>query len=239
MPLSQRPLIGITTSRSDADWVSDHLRSYIRALRAPADVLVVLAPDAFDSRSYALGPRVGALLLSGGGDLHPRHYGQAPAGTEMDSIDEDRDEMELALARQALAANLPILAICRGVQVLNVAMGGSLLQHVEGHRQSPSGESARHEVHVAPESLLAQVLGLSGTLQANSRHHQAIDAPSLAPALRASAWSLPDAAVVEAVEAPGHRWVLGVQWHPERASEVPKVHGRLFSAFVAAAGQAP
>jgi len=78
MPLSQRPLIGITASRSDADWVSGHLRNYIRARQAPDDGLAVLAPDAFDARSYSLGPRSGALLLSGGGDLHPRRYGQAP-----------------------------------------------------------------------------------------------------------------------------------------------------------------
>jgi putative glutamine amidotransferase len=235
LPVDNGPFIGITTKKGDPAREDAHLSRYTEALRAAGGAPRVLAPDACDGPPYRLDPHIRGLMLSGGGDLHPRHYAQSPKGTDMSSVDEARDEMELALVREALSADLPVLGICRGIQVLNVAMGGMLLQHVEGHRQSFPSESARHAVRIAPRSLLAQVLGCSGDLQTNSRHHQAINAHGLAQRLRASAWSLPDADVIEAVESPEHRWVLGVQWHPERLEEVPEVHQRLFAALVAAA----
>lgn len=239
VPLSQRPLIGVTAGHSDPAWVEERMLRYLDAVQTAGGEACLLAADALDGPPYRLPRHISGLLLCGGGDVHPRCYGQTPAGTELDTVDDARDEMELALVREALSANLPVLGICRGVQVLHVAMGGTLLQHIDAHRALPSGESVRHEVHVAPESLLARVLGCHGSLPANSRHHQALDPQTLGQTLRVSAWSLPDAAVVEAVESPAYRWVLGVQWHPERAAEVPEVHQRLFGALVMAARQGP
>jgi len=230
-----RPVIAVTAKRSDAAWVARWVQPYLDAIIAAGGETLLLAPDNCRAALLALENQVHGLLLSGGGDLHPRHYGQPLEGTDVDSIDEARDELDLMLTRAALAADLPILAICRGIQVLNVALGGGLVQHVNGHRNPPPNRSLTHDVQVTRGSQLARILGLEGRLQVNSSHHQAIDEDCLAPELRVAARSLLDDRVIEAVESPTHRWVIGVQWHPERVAEVPAVHQRLFSAFVEAA----
>ena len=170
-----------------------------------------------------------ALLLSGGGDIHPRHYGQEVAGA--DEIDEVRDELELAVTRRALERGIPVLGICRGFQVLNVARGGSLLQHLNGHRSQDGDPNIRHQVCAAPGSKLAEAIG-SRPLRVNSWHHQAVTPDLLAPGLRATV--VVDG-VVEALEAPDGAWVVAVQWHPERAHEVDAPATRVFDAFVRAA----
>jgi putative glutamine amidotransferase len=156
-------------------------------------------------------------------------------GSEKRQIHDGRDTLELELARAALAADLPILGVCRGFQVLNVALGGSLVQHVDGHR-SPKDAVHYHHVAVAPETLLARTLGLDGSFTVNTYHHQAVTLERLAPGLRPSADTVDDPTLLEGFEAPNHRWVLAVQWHPERFYELDERHRRLFSAFVAAAG---
>ncbi len=230
-----RPTVAVTAKRSDAAWVAERVQLSLNAVAAAGGDSLLLAPDNSGDVDFALEDSAHGLLLSGGGDIHPRHYGQPLAGSEPDSIDERRDDLELTLARAALAADLPILAICRGVQVLNVALGGGLVQHVDGHRDQRPNRTLRHDVRVTPGSRLARLLGCDGAIQTNSSHHQAIDDSCLAPGLRATARSLPDDHVIEGVESPAHRWVVGVQWHPERVTEVPAVHQRLFSDFVAAA----
>src|SRR5207245_1266296 len=134
-------------------------------------------------------------------------------------VDSERDALELPLARDAIAAGLPVLGICRGMQLLNVAVGGSLIQHLDGHRAGANAgdPSALHPVRVAPSSRLREILG-ADEVSVNSRHHQAVRDADLAPSLEATAWS-PDG-VIEAVEMPGNGFVLGVQWHPERVDEV-------------------
>ncbi len=222
--------IGLTT-RSAQGKAVDRLRWYMESLRWAGAEPVVLAPD--DGPPTLEG--LHGLLLSGGGDVHPRRYGEPIAGTEPDSIDEARDEMEIELTLAALAADRPVLAICRGVQLLNVALGGGLIQDLGDAHRTPAGATKHHLVWVEPGSRLAAALGVSGEISVNTHHHQAIPTAGVAPGLRAVAHALPDGWPVEAVESPNHRFVIGVQWHPERYEEVPAVHRRLFQELVRAA----
>jgi gamma-glutamyl-gamma-aminobutyrate hydrolase PuuD len=169
------------------------------------------------------------LLLPGGIDVHSSRYGQEPeegAGP----FDLERDALEFALVEAALAADRPILAICRGMQVLNVALGGSLIQHIPGHMGS-GGMSAFHEVRVSSEGRLATILGSAGTMRVNSRHHQGV--AQKAPALIASVYA-PSDGLIEGLESHQHRWVIGIQCHPERADEVPDFFQNLFKELVEA-----
>ncbi len=180
------------------------------------------------------------LILTGGLDVAPDRYGETPH-PKVKQADTARDAFEVALLTDALVRDLPVLAICRGHQLLNVALGGSLLQHIEdgGHRADYRSEgfpSRWHTVRVASGSRLRAALG-ADQVEANSRHHQAVLAETLAPGLTAVGTS-PDG-IVEAVESGAHRWVLGVQWHPEREeAKHPGFAGhsrRLFEGFIAAA----
>jgi putative glutamine amidotransferase len=153
------------------------------------------------------------LLLSGGSDIEPRRYGQVDASAR--KPDPPRDELELRLAREALAAGMPVLGICRGMQLLNVALGGTLLQDI-----GDAHTLVMHPVCVTSGTRLHSILGPA--VEANSRHHQAVD--RFAPRLIGNAVA-PDG-IVEGVELPGEAFVLGVQWHPEDLSD-----RRLFDAF--------
>jgi putative glutamine amidotransferase len=161
------------------------------------------------------------LLLAGGSDIDPSLYGAA-RDSRTERADCDRDSLETALLREALKRDLPVLAICRGMQLLNAFLGGTLLQHIEGHR-CPRQQSA-HRAAITSQSRLASILGADEYV-VNSRHHQCVDrvASELVVAARA-----PDD-VVEALESPGDRFVLAVQWHPEDRTEGPD--GKLFEAF--------
>jgi gamma-glutamyl-gamma-aminobutyrate hydrolase PuuD len=175
------------------------------------------------------------LVLTGGRDLDPRLYGQQPH-PENDEPEPARDELELRLARLAVARDMPVLAICRGFQALNAALGGSLLQHIEGdgHRafQTDGYPSRFHSLAVTSQGILESALP-ARLVTVNSRHHQAVTASSIAPTLQITAVS-PEDGIVEAYEMPGKRWVLGVQCHPER-SEMRELFGGLWRNFVAAA----
>jgi putative glutamine amidotransferase len=162
-------------------------------------------------------PDLDGLILTGGLDVAPERYGET-AHPKVKRTDPARDAFEEALLASALQRDLPVLAICRGHQLLNAVLGGRLLQHIEGdgHRADYSQEdvpSRWHTVRLAPESRLRALLGVE-ELEVNSRHHQAVLPETLAPGLTAVAVS-PDG-LVEAVESARHRWVVGVQWHPER-----------------------
>ena len=191
-------------------------------LRAGAVVVPVFpaetAPDEFD-----------ALFLAGGEDVAPSRYYARNEGAER--IDEERDALEFDTIQRALRRRVPILGVCRGFQVLNVALGGSLVQHVEGHRSRPPAPRVSHEVVIAPASLLEDACG-RGPLVVNSWHHQGVRPANLARGLRATA-VVDD--LVEAFEAPHLGWVVAMQWHPERSDEVDAATTRIFEAFVAAA----
>ena len=180
------------------------------------------------------------LVLTGGIDVCPERYGETPHRT-VKRTDADRDAFEIELIEGALARDLPILAICRGHQLLNVAFGGKLLQHIEdgSHRadfHDPAVPSRWHRVLLEPGSRLRDLFG-AADIEVNSRHHQAVLPETLAPGLIATALS-PDG-LIEGVESARHRWVIGVQWHPERLEpEHSGFHERchpLFEALVAEA----
>lgn len=176
---------------------------------------------------------LGGVVICGGPDINPDRYGQ-DRHPETAGIDDARDALELGLLREAMARDLPAFAICRGHQALNVARGGPLLQHIEGdgHRAYGDGlsDSRFHDITLAPGSRLARLLGAT-SMRVNSRHHQAVTAEGVAPGLIPVAWS-PDG-LVEGLESPEHRWVVGVQWHPER-DEVRAPFWPLFEDFVRA-----
>jgi putative glutamine amidotransferase len=236
--------IGITTRHGNAAWLQANTRNYIAMVSAAGAIPVILAPDTPatlpDGRSFTPDGRgrIGAsilfaldgLILSGGGDVHPRHFGQPLAGAETETIDEKRDELEMELAQASLAADLPLFGICRGCQVLNVAAGGSMIQHLDGHRSPPNGPTSFHAVAINPSSRLAGVVG-AAMLPVNTFHHQGMDQPSLAPLFVPAAWAQSDGWLVEAYESQQHRWVLGVQWHPERSFELEDGHRRIWQSF--------
>jgi putative glutamine amidotransferase len=189
------------------------------------DVLVVMIPaiesEGMIARSdmslAAYAELLDGLVLQGGSDLAPETYGESPLAPEW-SGDRVRDRYEIDLFEEFIALRKPVLGICRGCQLLNVALGGTLIQHLPddvGHgdhrRRLGSFEDADHDVRLAPGSLAARACGelVHGT---KSHHHQGVD--RLGDGLAASGWSVMDD-LVEAIEGPGARWALGVQWHPE------------------------
>jgi len=223
-----RPLIGVTTSEVRfADHVEQTPQSdpprremalgltYLRAIEAAGGLPVVMPPLELAAIDPLLG-RLSGICLSGGPDLDPDTYEERPH-PQLGPIEPDLDRFELELARQADARGLPILAICRGMQALNVARGGSLHQHLPDrpgvtidHRQREPGDRSVHAVTVAAGSRLAHLLGLRET-EVNSFHHQAVH--RVGNGLRAIAWS-PDG-VIEGLEAPARDFAVGVQWHAE------------------------
>jgi putative glutamine amidotransferase len=234
------PLIGITTSLT-ADRTPERAYvniAYIRAVQDAGGIPLLLPPHLSAEVRTALWQRLDGLVLTGGGDIDPARFGQ-PRHPKTDDVAPARDELELALTRRALDDALPLLGICRGIQVLNVALGGTLVQDLPSERPGPIAHSqseprheATHPVKVMGEGTrLGRVLGRL-ELQVNSMHHQAID--RLGAGLREVAWA-PDG-VVEGVELPGdERFFLGVQWHPEELVAHDPAARNLFSAIVDAA----
>lgn len=245
-----KPLwIGVTTRHGDPEWVQTNTRNYLQVLQSYGAVPVVLSPDCPTTLPdgstlhpdtagrlpAAVLDHLQGLILSGGGDVHPQYFGQELNGAEPESIDLKRDELELELSQAALARDLPIFAICRGCQVLNVAAGGGMVQHLPGHR-SPKENTAYHDVVIAPGSRFQAIVGAQ-RLPVNTFHHQGMDLATMAPLFTPSALAQPDEWLVEAYESRSHRWVIGVQWHPERIFELADEHRRLWDSFIAACQQ--
>lgn len=204
-------------------------RHYVESVRGAGGVPLVL-PVLGPGDVADLLDAVDALVLTGGGDLCPSTYG-ADRWPETGDPDPARDAFEIALVREAVARDLPVLAICRGLQVVNVALGGTLVQHVpavtgEDHRHDDRWDEGVHAVRVDPASHLAGVLDCTG-LEVNSLHHQAVDRP--APGLRPVAWA--HDGTVEALEPVDGGPLLAVQWHPELLQHRLE-HRRLFRALV-------
>jgi putative glutamine amidotransferase len=214
---------GLPTQHNQLSW-----RRYRDALEHAGAAVVAVYPG------DELPGDIDGVLLSGGSDVDPARYGEPNAASE--DVDGQRDELEVALLQRALDEDLPVLGICRGFQLLNVALGGRLVQHVDGHRPADRDGVLQHRgVLVAPGSRLAAAVG-EGPLTVNSRHHQAVTPQTLAPALRATA--MVDG-LVEAFESPEHRWLVGVQWHPERTAEVSPGALGVFDALVDQAAHRP
>ena len=217
------PLIAVTASSERA------ARRYVDSMGRRGGDTRLLLPGAYGGVAQAL-EGVHGLLLTGGGDIHPSAYGQEVDPEAHVEASPARDRMELPMVDEALARDMPVLGICRGMQVLNVAFGGALDQDLPNH-QTPDGRPVFHEVYVSPGSKLTAIIGPGGFFRCNSIHHQGVREPQRATSLLASAYSTEDG-VVEALESPGHSWVIGVQFHPEREDEVAKSFLRVFDGFL-------
>jgi len=242
MTVQQLPVIGITCAEIRPEggptpprWGQN--QSYVRAVVRAGAAPLLIPPLADKTRLCRLFGLLDGLLLPGGEDVNPINYGEPPH-ENLRQVAPLRDETELALARWAMAEGKPLLAICRGIQVLNVALGGSLYQDIQA--QLPQAQKhdwfrgyprnyLPHSVEVTPGSRLAGILGTT-TLPVNSLHHQAVKA--IAPGLAAVARA-PDQ-IIEALEAPEQPFALAVQWHPEELSDEDPRAQRLFDALVEA-----
>jgi putative glutamine amidotransferase len=234
------PLIGITTSVT-VDKTPERAYvniTYIRAVQEAGGIPVLLPPHLAADVQAALWPRLDGLVLTGGGDIDPARFSDR-RHPKVEDVSPARDELEIGFTRRALDDDVPLFAICRGIQVLNVALGGTLVQDLPSQRPGPIAHSQReprhqptHAVKVMGEGTrLGRVLGTL-EVSVNSMHHQAID--SLGFGLREVAWA-PDG-VIEGVEMPGEeRFVLGVQWHPEELVGHDQAARNLFAAVVEAA----
>jgi putative glutamine amidotransferase len=243
----RQPLIGITCSRlTGGAWgmyslghfmdytFSDYSQAILHAGGAP-----VIVPAAQDRKSLArILSSLQGLILSGGPDVHPRRYGEEPLAG-LGEVDEALDHMELMAAELAIEKNLPLLGICRGIQVLNIALGGTLYQDIasqvpESICHTPKTDKAvnTHTVRIEAGSRLHQIIG-KREIWVNGKHHQAVkdSAPGLVVTARARD------GVIEAVEHPGKRYVIGVQWHPEGTWRDDAFSKKLFRSFLRAADE--
>lgn len=226
---SSAPRIGITTyGRDERGWF-ELPGEYVDAVRRAGGLAVLLPPGESDVERFL--DLVDGLVLAGGGDLDAARYGGTPTQSYM--VDAERDDTELALVRRVLERRTPTLCVCRGLQVLNVALGGTLIEHLPDevggqvlHRRPPR-EPVHHRVEVAPGSRLAEILG-STSFEVASWHHQAVR--DLAPGLEVVARAADG--VVEAVELRGHDELLAVQWHPELTAAEDPIQQRPFDWLV-------
>lgn len=237
--MSRLPLIGVSTSitvgkHPERAYVNS---AYLHAIEQAGGVPVPLPPQLSAASLERIAGELSGLLLTGGGDVDPARFGEAPHPT-LYEVAPSRDTLEASAVHIALERRLPILAVCRGIQVLNVALGGTLFQDVGTdpgtqlqHSQPEPRDEPTHKVKVEPRSRLAQVLG-TDEIEVNSMHHQAVKA--LGQGLTAVAWA-PDH-IIEGVEgADPSRFVLGVQWHPEDLVGHSEPARRLFAALVESA----
>ena len=226
-----RPLIGISSYRESARWGSWDVpavllpATYVDAVAASGGQPVLLPTGSVTADVVG---RIDGLILAGGADVDPARYGQTP-GPHTTVVRPDRDDAELTALRAALAEQVPVLAICRGLQLLNVALGGSLVQHLPdlpgvGCHDPGPGRFEVRQVRTQPGSAVRRLLGPSA--RADCHHHQAVD--RLATGLVPTAWA--EDGTLEAVEGDGDGFCVGVQWHPEAGPD-----RRLFAAHVAAA----
>lgn len=214
---------------------------YVSAVEDAGGVPLMLPPRLNETALRVIFDRLDGILLSGGGDINPAHYGEEPHPALI-NVSLERDQVELALSRWAVDDEKPILTICRGLQVLNVALGGSLVQDIPSqvpdamqHMFDPvavTRETITHQVQIDKHTRLHEVIG-SDQADVNSWHHQALK--RVASPLMVTACS-PDG-IIEAAELANHRFALGVQWHPEWLYDRQPEMKRLFDALVVAASQ--
>ena len=248
--MPRRPVIGIATQtlpgvpgERQPCWLMG--RSYVEELRKVGAVpwVIPLLPHDPDTRQEIF-DRLDGVFVTGGVDVDPSRYGEEKSPL-CGTTDPDRDAVEIALLKHALGRELPVFAVCRGIQILNVACGGTLYQDVTAQvpaalkhdyfptPQQPSRKYIAHDVTVKPGSRLGRILG-EPVVPVNSMHHQAIKdlAPRLAPTAHA-----PDG-IIEGVEGQDRQYLVAVQWHPEELTDTQPGMARLFASFVDASGAA-
>jgi putative glutamine amidotransferase len=238
--MSNAPLIGLTTSVTvgtspERAYVN---ASYVNAIQQAGGIPVLLTPHLSLDARIRLWEHLSALVLSGGGDVDPARFGEARHPSLID-VSGARDDLEIDLTRRAIEHGVPLLAICRGIQVLNAALGGTLYQDIPSDPGSPIAHSqtepraqSTHAVKVQEGTRLAAILGRL-EVDVNSFHHQAIKRPGHGLRVVAAA---PDG-IVEGVELAGHPFVVGVQWHPEELTGHDPSARNLFAAVVEAAAR--
>jgi putative glutamine amidotransferase len=221
------PLIGITVGpRAESSPYLQTRATYPRAIEHVGG-LPVLVPPLEAATLGALLPRLDGIVFPGGLDVDPSLYGEAPH--PLTEVNRDLDRLELGVARWAIQAEVPTLGICRGQQLLNVALGGSLIQHLDDHRQQGDRRAQTQRLDVAEGSRLGGILG-SARVEVNTLHHQAVR--RVGRGLKAVAWA--EDGTIEALESEEHPWLLMVQFHPEELFEFHAPSEQLFAAFVAA-----
>ncbi|MEN3046092.1 MAG: gamma-glutamyl-gamma-aminobutyrate hydrolase family protein [Candidatus Hydrothermales bacterium] len=226
--MSKRPLIGITPSFSEEshDYILNN--KYIEAIREAGGIPLVIPYLDLENIEEEIFSFFDGFLLSGGGDVHPSFYGE-----ELENVEKvvlERDKFEIELVKRCFENKRPLLGICRGLQVMNVAMGGTLIQDIKSditHRQPPPYDKPVHSITVYKNSQLYQILGIE-ELTVNSSHHQAIK--NLGKELKVSAQA--DDGVIEAIESEKHPFFIGVQFHPERLFNKNEAFLKLFKSFV-------
>ena len=225
---SVKPTIAVTSYGLD-----DHTQKYVDGVeRSNGEPWVILPDQGISVEEFMA--KASALVLTGGEDVHPSRFDSTPLATRKQWFNEPRDAMEIELLRAALNDDMPVYAICRGMQLLNVTLGGSLVD-LEDHSgtftdDGDIDEVAYHRIFITPGSKLAAVVGSGGVVRVNSIHYQGMREAQKSPVLMASAYSLEDG-VIEGLESPNHRWVIGVQFHPERRMELPPHFDRLFQSL--------
>jgi len=251
-----RPLIVATTSDASQAANPDLLRRkqelYLEAIAAAGGHGVLLDTSTPVDERHRLLESMAGLVFTGGADLDPGLYGEVPAGAA--DCDPERDRLEGEAWQAAARRSVPVLGICRGMQAINVFSGGKLRQHVDAHEGPGWGEGPprTHGLEIAPGSRLGRAVasaapdGVAGgdpeddslDVEVNSYHHQGVGPQELAAGLKAVAWSdSQPVRLVEALEAPGSRWVVGVQFHPERLESTPAELSGLWTSFIEAAAR--
>ncbi len=222
------PLVGVTAS------TEREARPYAASAEKRGATVRLILPGHPGSPQAVL-DEIDGLMLTGGEDVDPAFYGEEPHADAGLQVLPERDAMEIALVEEAINRNMPTLCICRGMQLLNVALGGRLIQDLPNHKPilSDGGEwkSTRHSIYLSPGSKLAATIGAGGFFKVNSLHHQGLRDAHKSPRLLTTAYALDDG-LIEGLELPGQTWVIGVQWHPELEKECPPSFGLLFDAFV-------
>lgn len=242
----KKPLIALPAASYEAEFFPGYrvslwgqLVPYFEAVRRAGGIPLIIPPIE-EAELIRIAELADGLLLCGGGDIHPAFYGEEPVDDWLVRVELERDRLEIYLTRKFLELGKPILGICRGLQVLNVAAGGTLFQDISHQRPNSTRHSfmpphyppdyVAHSVSISPNSTLASILGCS-FLGVNSRHHQAVK--EVAPGFRAVAWA--EDGLVEAIEREGESpFTLGVQWHPENFPNYPMA--KIFEAFIESCG---
>jgi putative glutamine amidotransferase len=243
---SQAPLIGITADMSGVtangtgaaqEPILFLPRRYYRAVQKAGGMPLVLPPIRLRSTLRKTLQHLDGILISGGNfDIHPSYYGEKPISA-LGAIKRDRTEFELELIDLALNQDLPLLGICGGAQAINVTLGGSLYQDIatelpntDKHEQGAKRDKGGHAIEIYPGTRLRQIVQKQ-TLEVNTNHHQAVRKVGKGLLVSATAKD----GLIEAIESPHHKFVLGVQWHPEALMDKDPYQRRIFSSFISAA----